>query len=119
MVFKKCRENPDTILFIDSSEYFEKIGNKNRLRESDIEKIVATYRNRTEEEKYSHIAPLSEIVENDYNLNISRYVDTFEPDAPVDLSEVAEKLQSLDRDMKPLDEKIRNYCQELGIPSPF
>ena len=119
MVFKKCRENPDNILFIDSSEYFEKVGNKNRLRESDIEKIVSTYRNRTEEEKYSHIAPLSEIAENDYNLNISRYVDTFEPDAPVDLSEVAEKLQSLDRDMKPLDEKIRNYCQELGIPSPF
>lgn len=119
LVFKKCRENPDDILFIDSSEYFEKVWNKNRLRESDIEKIVATYRNRSEEEKYSHIAPLSEIVENDYNLNISRYVDTFEAPEEIILDVVAERIQALDGEMKETDKTIQQYCQELGIKSPF
>jgi type I restriction enzyme M protein len=119
LVFKKCRENPRDILFIDSSDYFEKVGNKNRLRESDIEKIVSTYRNRTEEEKYSHIAPLSEIAENDYNLNISRYVDTFEVPDVIDLNAVADKIRTLDTYMKEADKTISKYCQELGIKSPF
>lgn len=119
LVFKKCRENPDDILFIDSSEYFEKVGNKNRLRDSDIEKIVTTYRNRAKEEKYSYIAPISEIAENDYNLNISRYVDTFQAPEEIDLDAVAERIRSLDEKMKETDTTIQKYCQELGIKSPF
>src|SRR5687768_2840047 len=78
LVFKKCRENPDDILFIDASQYFVKTGNQNYLRDADIEKIVITYRNRTAKDRYSYLAELAEVKENDYNLNIPRYVDTFE-----------------------------------------
>ncbi|MFA6090768.1 MAG: type I restriction-modification system subunit M, partial [Candidatus Gracilibacteria bacterium] len=119
MVYKKCRENPKDVLFIDTSAYFEKVGNQNVLRAEDIEKIVNTYRNRTKEEKYSHIAPLSEIKENDYNLNISRYVDTFEEEEIIDINEVAEKIRVLDMSVEEIDMKITGFCKELGIKSPF
>ena len=70
LVFKKCKEHPNDILFIDASQHFEKEKNQNILRPSDIEKIVSTYQNRTQEDKYSYIATLDEVAENDYNLNI-------------------------------------------------
>src|SRR5690606_15280589 len=85
LVFKKCRENPDDILFIDASEHFDKVKTQNMLRDDDIEKIVDTYRERKEEDKYSYLASLSEVEENDYNLNIPRYVDTFEEEEPIDI----------------------------------
>src|SRR5690606_34185014 len=78
LIFKKCRETPEDILFIDASKGFEKVKNQNMLRDEHIDKIVATYRDRTVIEKYSHKATLEEIANNDYNLNIPRYVDTFE-----------------------------------------
>lgn len=118
LVLKKCRENSDNILFIDASAHFEKAKNQNNLRPKDIEKIVSTYKLRVEEEKYSHVAPLSEIAENDYNLNIPRYVDTFEEEEPVDLAAVAEKLKKLEEETEPIDETIRGFCKELGIDSP-
>ncbi len=74
------------MLFIDASAHFEKVKNQNKLRPRDIDKIVQTYRQRSEEDKYSYKATLSEIAENDYNLNIPRYVDTFEEEEPVDLA---------------------------------
>ncbi|NVP17320.1 type I restriction-modification system subunit M [Candidatus Gracilibacteria bacterium] len=119
LVFKKCRENPDDILFIDASNDFEKGKNQNRLRDEDIEKIIDTYKNRTEIKKYSHKANLTEISENDYNLNIPRYVDTFEEEDEIDLNSVAERIIEIEKESEILDEKIRNYCNELGIKSPF
>lgn len=119
MVFKKCRENPENILFIDASNEFERAKNQNVLRTIDIEKIISTYRARKEVEKYSHIAPLSEIVENEYNLNISRYVNTFEEEESININEVANQILSLEKEMKSLDKKIENYCSELQIKSPF
>lgn len=119
MVFKKCRENPKDILFIDASNEFDKAKNQNVLRTQDIEKIIATYQKRKEVEKYSHIALLSEIQENEYNLNISRYVNTFEEEDIINIDEVAEQLQVLENEMKPLDDTISVYCKELGIKSPF
>jgi type I restriction enzyme M protein len=119
MVFRKCREHPDNIIFIDASAGFEKIKNQNILREEHIEKIISNYRNREAIEKYSHIATLEEIKENDYNLNISRYVDTFEEEENIDIDAVATEIRTIDADMKSLDEAIRNYCTELGIMSPF
>jgi type I restriction enzyme M protein len=77
MVFKKCRENPDDVVFIDASQHYAK-GTQNYLRQEDIDKIVNTYQNRITEDKYSFVASLEQIRENDYNLNIPRYVDTFE-----------------------------------------
>ena len=119
LVFKKCREDSDNVLFIDASNHFEKAKNQNYLRSKDIEKIVSTYRDRQEEDKYSHLATLSELKENDYNLNIPRYVDTFEEEEPVDLDEVSKELKQLDMDMKTTDETIANFCRELNISTPF
>ena len=105
-------------MFIDASAHFEKVKNQNHLREEDIAKIVTTYQERKEIEKYSHKATLAEIAENDYNLNIPRYVDTFEEEEAVDLAEVAKALKDLEVEMKETDETIRGFCDELGIDSP-
>lgn len=119
MVFKKCREDDDNVLFIDASKGFEKVKNQNKLREEDINKIVDTYANRNEIEKYSHLASLDEIKENDFNLNIPRYVDTFEEEEPVDLKEVVADLKKINEEMKEVDEEIKKYCDELGIDAPI
>ena len=119
LVLKKQRENPDDILFIDASQHFEKVGNQNQLRPEDIERIVSTFRNRESLEKFSHVADRSEVEENDYNLNIPRYVDTFEEEEPVDLAEVSEKLVDLEKDMTATNQQLAAFCQELGISPPF
>lgn len=119
LVLKKQRENPDDILFIDASQGFTKEGNQNHLKAEDIERIVSTYRKRESIEKFSHVAALSEVEENDYNLNIPRYVDTFEEEEPVDLAEVSEKLVALEKEMGETDKVIAGFCEELGIKAPF
>ncbi len=119
LVLKKQRENSDNILFIDASQSFEKVGNQNHLRPADIERIVSTYRKRESIEKFSHVAELSEVSENDYNLNIPRYVDTFEEEEPVDLAEVSEKLVTLEKEMGETEKVIAGFCEELGIKAPF
>lgn len=119
LVFKKCREANDNVLFIDSSAHFEKIKNQNVLRSQDINKIIDTYRDRNAQDKYSYLASLEEIKENDYNLNIPRYVDTFEEEEPVVLAEVSQNLVQLEKDMQATDTEIAKYCAELGINTPF
>jgi type I restriction enzyme M protein len=119
LVFKKCRENPDDIIFIDASNSFEKGKNQNRLRESDIDTVVETYRKRLEIEKYSHKATLEEIWENEYNLNIPRYVDTFEEEEEINIDEVALEIQKIENESKSLDVKIQDFCKQLWIKSPF
>ena len=118
LVFKKCREHPEDVLFVDASTCFEKAKNQNYLRAEDIAKIVDTYRGRTVEERFSHRAALSEVAENDYNLNIPRYVDTFEPEEPIDLAEVAAELKANAAGMGELDAQIAGFCAELGIEAP-
>jgi type I restriction enzyme M protein len=119
LVFKKCRKPDDDILFIDSSQHFEKVKNQNVLRPEDIQKIIDTYQGRKDEDKYSHVASLDEIKENDYNLNIPRYVDTFEEEEPVDLAEVSKQLKELNKEMAETEKEIKKYCDELGIDTPF
>lgn len=119
LVLKKNREHSKDILFIDSSEGYEKIKTQNYLREEDVEKIVDTYRERKTLEKYSYVAPLSEVKENDYNLNIPRYVDTFEEEERVDISAVAAELKNLEQDIKVTDAEIADFCNQLGIEQPF
>lgn len=118
LVLKKCREQPEDVLFIDASAHFEKAKNQNYLREQDVDKIISTYRQRLEEDKYSHRAPLAEIKENDFNLNIPRYVDTFEEEEAIDLTAVAIELRQIDQDMAEIDQTIKAFCDELGIESP-
>ncbi len=118
LVFKKCKTTDD-VLFIDASKYFEKAKNQNRLRPSDIDKIIETYAERKSEDKYSHVASASEIKENDYNLNIPRYVDTFEEEEEIDLDAVVSELHVMDAKTADLDAKIEEFTKELGIKPPF
>jgi type I restriction enzyme M protein len=115
LVFKKCRENSNDVLFIDASNDFEKGKNQNILRECDINKIVETYKNRETIDKYSYVATLEEISENDYNLNIPRYVDTFEEEEPIDIEEVKGKIQKIDEEIAEIDKELEVYLKELGI----
>lgn len=119
LVFKKCRENPDDILFIDASANFDKVKTQNMLRKKDISKIISTYRERKIEDKYSYVAHLDEVAENDYNLNIPRYVDTFEEEEVVDIKVVAREIKTLDTDLKATDALIASFCEELNIETPF
>jgi type I restriction enzyme M protein len=119
LVLKKCRKTPDDVLFIDASQHFEKVRTTNVMRPEDIQKIVDTYRERRIEEKYSHLASIDEIKANDFNLNIPRYVDTFEAEEAIDLNAVAEKLKSLEQQSQQTDAVIAGFCKELGIEPPF
>lgn len=119
LVLKKCRVHDDNIFFIDASQDFEKVSNQNALADEHVEKIIEAYRRRENINKYAYVASLEEIRENDYNLNIPRYVDTFEEEEPVDLEAVANELRALEADMQETDRTIAGFCQELGIPSPF
>lgn len=119
LVLKKQRENSDGILFIDASQGFEKVGNQNYLRSEHVERIVSTYRKRERIEKFSHVAELCYVEENDYNLNIPRYVDTFDAEDQVDLDKVAEKLAALEKNMVDTDKVITGFCEELGIKAPL
>ncbi len=119
LVVKKCRTVDDNILFIDASQHFEKQGNQNVLTDAHVEKIIETYRLRKEEEKYSHLASLEQVAENDYNLNIPRYVDTFDEEEQIDINEVAKELKSLGEEMKQTDTQLAEFCKELNIEMPF
>lgn len=119
LVLKKCRVHDDNIMFIDASAEFEKIGNQNALTDAHVTQILETYAKREAAPKYAHVATMAEIADNDYNLNIPRYVDTFEEEAPIDLEATAQALLSLEKDMKATDETIADFCAELGITSPF
>ena len=119
LVFKKCRVHDNDILFIDASAEFEKEGNKNKLTDAHVKQIVETYEKRETIDKYSYIAPLSEVEENDYNLNIPRYVDTFEEEEQIDIEAIAQDIITLESDMKSADKTIASFCKELGITAPF
>ena len=114
LVFKKNRENND-ILFIDASNEFEKGKNQNNLTDANVEKIVNTYVNREVIDKYSYVASMDEIKENDYNLNIPRYVDTFEEEEPIDLVAVSERIKGIDKEIAKLDDELASYLRELGL----
>ena len=117
LVFKgrEARGMNKDILFIDASgkDNFEKGKNQNKLRDSDINKIIETYRNRETIDKYSHVATLVEIKDNDYNLNIPRYVDTFEEEEAISLSEVAKELSDVQDDIEKSTKKLVEMLSSL------
>lgn len=119
LVFKKCRKNPDNILFINASQHFDKVKTQNILRPEHIQKIVDSFIVRTNEDKYSHVASLADIKANDYNLNIPRYVDTFEAEEEIDLNAIAEELKAIDQQSHQTDAVVAGFCKELGIVPPF
>ena len=121
LIFDKSREkggvneNRKDVLFIDASKEYVPGKNQNSLSEDHINKIVDTYKNRRELEKYSHLATFDEIKENDFNLNIPRYVDTFEEEEEVDLAKVKADIADLELQLKDTQEKMRGYLRELGV----
>jgi type I restriction enzyme M protein len=119
LVLKKQREHSGNILFIDASQHFEKVRTQSNLREENIQMIVSTYRDRKASCKYSYVAGLEEVRENGFNLNIPRYVDTFEEEEPVDLKAVAMELHNLDNEIKEVDRTINDFCDQLEIDAPI
>ena len=113
----KCKRNGNAgnILFIDASKEFKAGKNQNVLEQKHIDKIVETYEKRVDVDKFAHVAEMSEIVENGYNLNIPRYVDTFEEEEPVDLKEVRNRIQKLEIDTKAAIDKAESILKELGL----
>lgn len=121
LIFDKSREpggkneSRKDVLFIDASKEYIPGKNQNTLSEEQIQKILDTYKNRTETEKYSHLATPEEIAENDYNLNIPRYVDTFEEEEEVDLSAVSAKIADLELQLQDVQDQMQQYLEELGL----
>ena len=118
MVFKKCREIADDIMFIDASQHFQKVKNQNHLRDEDVDRVVDAYRGRAEIERYARPVALAEIAENDFNLNIPRYVDTSEAEEVIDLDAVTGRLKGIDQDLATNAGELRAFCDELGIEPP-
>jgi len=114
LVFRQGRKDK-SILFIDASREFQDGKNQNRLTREHLDKIVSTYRERKMIDKYSYLAELEEIVENDYNLNIPRYVDTFEEEEPVDIPAVQKEIESLESQLVEIRTKMNAYLKELGL----
>jgi len=119
LVLSKCRVNSEDVLFIDASNDFEKSTNQNTLSAANIDKLISTYRERKTIDKYSYVASVAEIKENDFNLNIPRYVDTFEEEEPIDLDAVSNDLKEVAEVLESTDKTIANFCKELNISTPF
>ena len=121
VIFNKGKKT-DNVLFVDASREFEAGKNQNKLREEDIERIVAVYRNFTGgglpvgvvEEKYACVASLAEIAENNYNLNIPRYVDTFEEERELDIRSIQEGIDMMDDYLADVRGRMKKYLKELG-----
>ena len=115
VVLKKCKK-PDDVLFINASEHFEKGKRQNYLSDEHIEKIVNTYQERPESiDRYARRVEMDEIEDNDFNLNISRYVSTAEPEAPIDLSATHTELVDIEKQIRKTTAKHNKFLQELGL----
>jgi type I restriction enzyme M protein len=116
LVFRRDRGKRTNTIFIDASREFESGKNQNRIREDvEVAKIVSVYRNRKTVDKYAYLATREEIRENEYNLNIPRYVDTFEEEEEVDIAAVQERIEELEKELKEVRKEMAKCLKELGI----
>ncbi|WP_271271142.1 type I restriction-modification system subunit M [Aliamphritea hakodatensis] len=138
LVLKKNRKNTENIFFIDASANFGKATNQNYLRDEDLDQIIDAYTQRQNIDKFAFVAPIksqqdengelledtalsgieSSIEDNDYNLNIPRYVDTFEGEEPVDLAVVAQAISEIETELDGVDKQLADFCKQLGIQTP-
>lgn len=114
-VFKKNKIN-NNVYFINASSDFDKGKNQNFLRDEHIQKIIDAYSSKNEIVKYAHLATLEELKENEFNLNISRYVDTFEEEPEINLNKVMNEIHKLDEENEKITEELNKYFEELGLP---
>jgi type I restriction enzyme M protein len=117
MIFDKSRKTnaKEKVLFIEASREFEQGTNQNRLKEKDIEKIVETFRKKKTIEKYSNLVSYAEIEENEFNLNLPRYVDTFEPEPEIDIAAVQKEIEEIEAKLETTRRKMDSYLKELGF----
>lgn len=114
MIFNKAKQD-DKVLFVDASKEYQEGKKQHKLREQDLEKIVQTYRNFDTIEKYSNVVDLQVIRENDYNLNIPRYVDTFEEEETIDLEAVKANIVIYEEELIAVRAEMKKYLEELGL----
>ncbi len=123
LIFNRGKGANKNVLFIDGSQQYENGKNQNKLRPADIDRIVSTYRDFSSgkqspgivEEKYSYVATFDELAENDFNLNIPRYVDTFEEELEIDIAMVQSKIDEMEIKLKKVQEEMKKYLNELGV----
>ncbi|MEW8228431.1 MAG: N-6 DNA methylase, partial [Candidatus Thiodiazotropha endolucinida] len=121
LVFDRTREKGGAnekrldVVFIDASREFESGKNQNTLTEVQLEKIVTTYQQRQDVDKYAHVAPFDEIKENDFNLNIPRYVDTFEEEEEIDIKAVQKGIEQLEAELVAVRSKMSTLLENFGI----
>jgi type I restriction enzyme M protein len=115
MIFDKSRKPDREVLFIDASREFEQSTNQNRLRPQDIENIVTTFYKRQAVDKYAYPTSFKEIEENEFNLNIPRYVDTFEPEPEIDIAATQKEIEKIEAELVETQAKLKEYLKELGF----
>jgi type I restriction enzyme M protein len=113
LVFRRGRTDTD-VMFIDASREYRDGKNQNQLTEENVAKVIQTYATRQDVDKYAHRATLAEIKENDYNLNIPRYVDTFEEEEEIDLAAVLAERKALKAELAKIEAEMDGYLKELG-----
>ena len=113
LLFKRNKAD-NKVLFIDASREYQSDKNQNRLRQTDIDKILATYQARASVDKYAYLADFTELKENDFNLNIPRYVDTFEEEQEIDINAVQAEIVTLEAELADVKLKMAAYMKELG-----
>jgi type I restriction enzyme M protein len=114
IILKKNRTIRD-VLFIDASKEFTKGKNQNKLSDDHINKIIETYKNRVDVDKYAHVASFDEIKENDFNLNIPRYVDTFEEEEPIDIVMLSKEIVALNGEINQDEQSLLSMLDDLAI----
>jgi len=121
LIFDRSREkggaNGDRkdVLFIDASKSYQPGKNQNTLLDEHIDTILTTYENRKVVEKYAHLAPFEELKENDFNLNIPRYVDTFEEEEEIDIKAVQKEIETLESELGDVRQKMAELLNEVGV----
>lgn len=115
VIILKKNNTERSVFFIDASKEFKKERAQNFLTDDNVDKIVQTYIARANVDKYAHLAPYEEIVENEFNLNIPRYVDTFEPEPEVDLNAAFATLHQVEQEERVVDKTLQRFFRELGL----
>ncbi|TYB30737.1 MAG: type I restriction-modification system subunit M [Candidatus Mcinerneyibacterium aminivorans] len=111
----KPEDRKNKVIFIYGEEDYEELSNQNKLRKQDIEKIVNTYNNFEDNEKYSRVVDMEEIERNDFNLNVPRYVDTTEPEEEIDVQEVIDELNEIEEKREDVEREMKGFLEELGF----
>jgi type I restriction enzyme M protein len=110
-----ARENTKDVLFVDASQEFVPGKNQNTLSEEHFAKIVATVATRQNVERYAYVAATNELAENDFNLNIPRYVDTFEEEKEIDVAAVQREIDQIEQELTAVRARMRHHLLELGV----